>query len=158
MQNIFLIILYAIFLRNDFAYALGVQHRNLSIAMVLIYVCVAYINLIATGIVFNIRASRQPYWPNGVIFRASEMNNQCVWSKINHESTVLTWPAGGIRLFYSICMGTKGCHCRCGRSDRDDFTPFAHVLSHSGKVMRACHDVGAVWEPRIDRVKLAFAL
>ena len=46
----------------------------------------------------------------------------------------------------------------CGRSDRDDFTPFAHVLSHSGRVMRACHDVGAVWEPRIDRVKLAFAL
>ena len=33
--------------------------------------------------------------------------NQCVWSKINHESTVLTWPAGGIRLFCSICMGTK---------------------------------------------------
>ena len=35
-------------------------------------------------------------------------------------------------------MGTKGCHCRCGRSDRDDFTPIAHVLSHSGMVMRAC--------------------
>ena len=98
-----------------------------------------------------------PYWPNGGILRASEMNNQCVWSKINHESIVLTWPAGGIRLFYSICMGTKGCHCRCGRLD-DDFTPFAHVLSHSGTVMRACHDVGVVWEPRIDRVKLAFAL
>ena len=36
---------------------LGVQHRNLSIAIVLIYVRVAYVNLIATGIVFNIRAS-----------------------------------------------------------------------------------------------------
>ena len=35
-------------------------------------------------------------------------------------------------------MGTKGCYCRCGRSDRDDFTPIAHVLSHSGMVMRAC--------------------
>ena len=31
----------------------------------------------------------------------------------------------------------KYCHCRCGRSDRDDFTPLAHVLSHSGMVMRA---------------------
>ena len=37
----------------DFANALGVQHRNLSMAIVLIYVR----NLIATGIVFNIRAS-----------------------------------------------------------------------------------------------------
>ena len=43
--------------RNDFANALGVQHRNLSNAIVLIYVRVAYVNLIATGIVFNIRAS-----------------------------------------------------------------------------------------------------
>ena len=43
--------------RNDFASALGVQHRNLSIAIVLNYVRVAYVNLIATGIVFNIRAS-----------------------------------------------------------------------------------------------------
>ena len=43
--------------RNDFANALGVQHRNLSIAIVLIYVRVAYVNLIATGIVFNIRVS-----------------------------------------------------------------------------------------------------
>ena len=34
-------------------------------------------------------------------------------------------------------METKGCHCRNGRSDSDDFTPFAHVLSHSGMVMRA---------------------
>ena len=34
-------------------------------------------------------------------------------------------------------MGTKGCHCRCGWSDSDDFTPLAHVLSHSGMVMRA---------------------
>ena len=41
----------------DFANALGVQHRNLSMAIVLIYVRVAYDNLIATGIVFNIRAS-----------------------------------------------------------------------------------------------------
>ena len=24
-------------------------------------------------------------------------------------------------------MGTKACHCRCGRSDSDDFTPLAHV-------------------------------
>ena len=39
--------------RNDFANALGVQHRNLSIAIVLIYVRVAYVNLIATGIVFK---------------------------------------------------------------------------------------------------------
>ena len=43
--------------RNDFAKVLGVQHRYLSIAIVLIYVRVAYVNLIATGIVFNIRAS-----------------------------------------------------------------------------------------------------
>ena len=33
------------------------SNRNLSIAIVLIYVCVAYFNLIATGIVFNIQAS-----------------------------------------------------------------------------------------------------
>ena len=43
--------------RNDFANAIGVQNRNLSIAIVLNYVRVAYVNLIATGIVFNIRAS-----------------------------------------------------------------------------------------------------
>ena len=35
-------------------------------------------------------------------------------------------------------MGTKRCHCYCGRSDHDDFTPLAHVLSYSGMVMRAC--------------------
>ena len=29
-------------------------------------------------------------------------------------------------------MGTKGCHCCCDRSDHDDFTPFAHVLSRVG--------------------------
>ena len=40
-----------------FCNALGVQHRNLSITIVLNYVRVAYVNLIATGIVFNIRAS-----------------------------------------------------------------------------------------------------
>ena len=38
-------------------------------------------------------------------------------------------------LFHSICMRTKGCHCR---SDQIDFTPIAHVLGHSGMVMRAC--------------------
>ena len=42
---------------NDFDNTLGVQHRNLSIAIVLIYVRLAYVNLIATGIVFNIRVS-----------------------------------------------------------------------------------------------------
>ena len=36
------------------------------------------------------------------------MNNQCVWSKINHESTVLTWPAGGIRLFVPFVWEQRG--------------------------------------------------
>ena len=35
-------------------------------------------------------------------------------------------------------MGPKGCHCRCDRSDSDDFTPLAHVLSRWEMVMRAC--------------------
>ena len=43
--------------RNYFNNALGIQHRNFSIAIVLIFVRMAYVNLIATGIVFNIRAS-----------------------------------------------------------------------------------------------------
>ena len=43
--------------RNYFDNALGIQHRNFSIAIVLIFVRMAYVNLIATGIVFNIRAS-----------------------------------------------------------------------------------------------------
>ena len=43
-----------------------------------------------------------------------------------------------IPLFYSICMETKGCHCHCGGSDCDDFTPLAHVLSHSWMVKWAC--------------------
>ena len=55
MQNIDIIIPWAISY-NDFDNALGIQHRNLSIAIVLIYLCMAYVNLIATGIVFNIWA------------------------------------------------------------------------------------------------------
>ena len=43
--------------RNDFNKALWIQHRNLSIAIVLIYLRMAYVNLIATEIVFNIWAS-----------------------------------------------------------------------------------------------------
>ena len=70
--------------------ALGVQHRNLSIAIVQIYMRVAYLNLIATEIVFNIRASSSHIGRMMAFSRASEMNNLCVWSKINDESTVLT--------------------------------------------------------------------
>ena len=36
---------------------LGIQHGKLSIAIVLIYLLMAYVNLIATGIVFDIRVS-----------------------------------------------------------------------------------------------------
>ena len=43
--------------RDYFINALGIQHRNFSMAIVLIFVRMAYVNLIATGIVFNIRAS-----------------------------------------------------------------------------------------------------
>ena len=54
MQNIDIIILYAcLTYRNDFANALQVQHRNLSIAIVLNYVRVANVNLIATGGFFS---------------------------------------------------------------------------------------------------------
>ena len=42
---------------NYFNNALGIQHHNFSIAIVLIFVRMAYVNVIATGIVFNIRAS-----------------------------------------------------------------------------------------------------
>ena len=38
----------------------------------------------------------------------------------------------------------KGVIAAVADQDRDDFTPFAHVLSHSGMVMRACgHGLGA---------------
>ena len=59
MQNIDIIILYAISLRTVMIsiMLLGSNTIKLSIAIVLIYVRVAYVNLIATGIVFNIRAS-----------------------------------------------------------------------------------------------------
>ena len=70
----------------------------------------------------------QPYWPDdGIIsvFDQGSIMNRLYWHKA----------AGGIPLFYSICMGTKGCH---GWSDRNDLPPLAHVLSHSGMVMRAC--------------------
>ena len=42
---------------NDFDNAFGIQHRNLWIVIVLIYLHMAYVNLIVTGIVFDIRAS-----------------------------------------------------------------------------------------------------
>ena len=43
---------------NEFNNGLEIQHRNLSIAIVPIYLRLAYVNLIATGIVFNIRPFR----------------------------------------------------------------------------------------------------
>ena len=43
--------------RYYFNNALGIQRRNFSIAIVLILVRMAYVNLIATGVVFNIQAS-----------------------------------------------------------------------------------------------------
>ena len=42
---------------SDFNKALGIQHHNLSMAIVLIVLCTAYVNLIVTTIVCNIQAS-----------------------------------------------------------------------------------------------------
>ena len=87
----------------------------------------AYVNLIATGTVFNIRASschiglmmafsEHPRWIISVFDRRSIMN-QLYW--LNQQA---------------ICMGTKRCHCCCRRSDHDDFCPCAEPLGdgHEG--------------------------
>ena len=138
--------------RNDFDNALGVQHRNLPIAIVLIYVRVAYVNLIATGIVFNIRASSSHIgrmmafsehlrWIISVFDRRSIMNrlyrhNQqvgylCfipfVWEQRGVIATVANQTAM-ISHLLPMCWATRG-------------WSWGHV--------------GAVWEPKIDRFKLA---
>ena len=144
--------------RNDFANALGVQHRNLSIAIVLIYVRVDYVKLIATGIVFNIRASSSHIgrmvaflehrrWIISVFDWRSIMN-RLFW----HDQQV------GYVCFIPFVWEQRGVIAAVA----DQTAMISHLLpmcwATRGQVMRACHDVGAVWEPRIDRVKLAFAL
>ena len=144
--------------RNDFANVLRVQHRDLSIAIVLIYARVAYVNLIATGIVFNIRASSSHIgrmvafsehrrWIISVFDRRSIMN-RLYW----HDQQV------GYVCFIPFVWEQRGVIAAVADQTAMISHLFAHVLSHSGAVMRACHDVGTVWEPRIDRVRLAFAL
>ena len=98
--------------------------------------CQPYVNLFATRIVFRHLGllawwwdSRSTYWTWIIsVFDQRSIMNWLYW----HYQQV-----GWISLFYSICMGTKRCHCCCGRLDRDDFVPLAPVPNYSGMVMRA---------------------
>ena len=156
MQNIDIIILYVISLRTlMILIALGVQHRNLSIAIVLIYVHLAYVNLIATGIVFNIRASsshsdrmmaisEHRRWIISVFDRRSIMN-RLYW----HNQQV------GYLCFIPFVWEQRGVIAAVA----DQTAMISHLLPMCWATWGwLWGHVGVVWEPRIDRVKLAFAL
>ena len=121
MQNIDIIIPQAISY-NDFNNALGIQHHNLSIAIVLIYLRMAFVNLIATRIIFNIRASSSHI---------------------------------GMMIFIPFVWEQRGVIAAVA----DQTAMISHILPMCWATRRwSWGHVGAVWEPRIDRVKLAFAL
>ena len=123
--------------RYNFNNALAIQHHNMSIAIVLTFLRMAYVNLIATVIVFNIRASschiglpmafsEHRRWIISVFDRRSIMNR-------------LYWQNQQVGYLCFNLYGKKGVSLPLWPiSDRDHFTLFAHVLSHSGMVMRAC--------------------
>ena len=135
--------------------ALGIQHRNFSIAIVLIFVRMTYVNVIATGIVFNIRATSSHI---GLMMAFSEhrrsiirvfdrrsIMNRLYWNnqQVVHLCFVpFVWEQRGV-----IAAGT------------DQTAMISHLLAMSWASRRwSWGHVGAVWEPRIDRVKLAFAV
>ena len=141
--------------RNYFDNALGIQHRNFSIAIVLIFVRKAYVNLIATGIVFNIRASSSHIglmmafsehrrWIIRVFDRRSIMN-RLYW----HNQQV------GYLCFIPFVWDQRGVIAAVA----DQTAMISHLLPMCWATRGwSWGHVGAVWEPRIDRVKLAFAL
>ena len=64
---------------NDFNKALGIQHRNLSIAIVLIYLHVAYVDLIGTGFVFDIWAPGNHIDVMMAVFNQISIMNWLYW-------------------------------------------------------------------------------
>ena len=141
--------------RNYFDNALGIQRRNFSIAIVLIFVRMAYVNLIATGIVFNIRASSSHIglmmafsehwrWIIRVFDRRSIMN-RLYW----HNQQV------GYLCFIPFVWEQRGVIAAVA----DQTAMISHLLPMCWATRWwSWGHGGAVWEPRIDRVKLAFAL
>ena len=115
--------------RNDFNNVLGIQQRNLSIAIVLNLLPISYVNLIATGIVFNIRASGSHI---GLVMALSEhrrgiisvfdrrsMMNQLYWHnqqvgylcfiippETKFRGGILDSPCSSVRL--SVCPSVRG--------------------------------------------------
>ena len=117
---------------------LGIQHRNLSITIVLIYLRMAYVNLIANGIVFNIQASSSHIclmiafsehrrWIISVFDRRSIMN-LLYW----HNQQV------GYLCFIPFVWEQRGVIAAVA----DQTAIISHLLpmcwGHSGMVMRAC--------------------
>ena len=141
--------------RNNFNNALGIQHRNLSIAIVPIYVHLANVNLIATGIVFNIRAFcshigpmmaflEHQRWIISVFDRRSIMN-RLYW----HNQQV------GYLCFIPSVWEHRGVIATVAKQT----AMISHLLPMCWATRKwSWGHVGAVWEPRINRVKLAFAL
>ena len=71
---------------NDFNKALGIQHRNLSTAIVLIYLHVAYVDLIGTGFVFDIWA---PGNHIGMIMAFSEHQRWTI--SVFNQRSIMIW-------------------------------------------------------------------
>ena len=140
--------------RNEFNNALGIQHRNLSIAIVP-NLRLAYVNLIASGIVFNIRAFRSHIglmmafsehlrWIISVFDRRSIMN-RLYW----HNQQV------GYLCFIPFVWEQRGVIAAVANQT----AMISHLLPQCWATRGwSWGHVGAIWEPRIDRVKLAFAL
>ena len=69
--------------RNDCNNAHGIHHCNLS---TMIYLHMAYVNDVYQDCFLHV-GIRQP---DDGILGTPQMNNQCVWSEVNHKLTVLT--------------------------------------------------------------------